>query len=213
MRAFFNPRLRSIRRINSFLSLDCTIEIMQMGTRLERAFYARPALELAPALLGMRLVHRVEDVRIAGIILETEAYDGEQDLACHARAGRTQRTEVMYRQAGTAYVYFTYGLHWMFNVVCAGEGYPAAVLVRALQMEEWLYQPMPRTHGPALLTRALGISRAQNGLDLCDPGGELWIEQGEPPPPAHIRRKPRVGIGTVPEPWKSLDWNFSYRPS
>jgi DNA-3-methyladenine glycosylase len=80
---------------------------MQMGTRLDRSFFARPALELAPALLGVRLVHRTENMRIAGIITEAEAYDGEQDLACHAKAGRTSRTEVMYRIPGTAYVYFT----------------------------------------------------------------------------------------------------------
>ena len=183
---------------------------MQMGERLERSFFARPALELAPALLGMRLVHWLENMRIAGIITETEAYDGEHDLACHARAGRTPRTEVMYRQPGTAYVYFTYGMHWMFNVVCAEEGYPAAVLVRALQMVEWVGPEKPRTHGPALLTKALGISRPQNGLDLCDAEGELWLEYGEPPDPALIRRKPRVGIGGVPEPWKSLEWNFRF---
>ena len=186
---------------------------MQMGTRLDRSFYARPALELAPALLGMRLVHRVENMRIAGIIIEAEAYDGEQDLACHAKAGRTPRTEVMYRIPGTAYVYFTYGMHWMFNVVCAEEGYPAAVLVRALQMVEWVGPEKPRAHGPALLTKALGISRPQNGLDLCDPAGELWLEFGEPPDPALIKRKPRVGIGSVPEPWKSLEWNFSFEPA
>lgn len=181
---------------------------MQMGTRLDRSFYARPALELAPALLGMVLVHQVEDMRIAGVILETEAYDGEQDLACHAKAGRTRRTEVMYRIPGTAYVYFTYGMHWMFNVVCAEEGYPAAVLVRALQMVEWPGPEKPRASGPALLTRALAISRAQNGLDLCDPMGELWLEWGQPPDPVFIQRKARVGIGSVPEPWKSLEWNF-----
>lgn len=181
---------------------------MQMRTRLDRSFYSRPALELAPALLGMRLVHRVEDFQLAGIILETEAYDGEQDQACHAKAGRTPRTEVMYRLPGTAYVYFTYGMHWLFNVVCAEEGYPAAVLVRALQMAEWAGEEPPRAGGPALLTRALGIGRAQNGLDLCDPQGELWIEPGEAVESGRIMRKPRVGINTVPEPWKSLEWNF-----
>lgn len=186
---------------------------MQMGTRLDRSFYARPALELAPALLGMKLVHQVDDMRIAGVILETEAYDGEQDLACHAKAGRTRRTEVMYRIPGTAYVYFTYGMHWMFNVVCAEEGYPAAVLVRALQIMEWPGLEKPRTSGPALLTRALAIDRAQNGLDLCDTAGELWLEWGAPPDPALIFSKPRVGIGSVPEPWKSMEWNFSFSPN
>lgn len=186
---------------------------MQMRTRLDRSFYARRPLELAPALLGMRLVHRVEGRRLAGVILETEAYDGEQDLACHAKAGRTPRTEVMYRESGTAYVYFTYGMHWMFNVVCAEEGYPAAVLVRALQLVEWAGEEMPRASGPALLTKALGIGRAQNGLDLCDPQGELWIEEGEAVEPGRILRKPRVGINTVPEPWKSLEWNFRIDPT
>src|SRR5512139_1774349 len=104
--------------------------------RLTRSFYAHPTRQLAQALLGCRLVRRWPGQRLSGIIVETEAYIGETDLACHARAGRTLRTEVMYGQPGRAYVYFTYGMHWMLNVVSEAEHFPAAVLIRALEPQE-----------------------------------------------------------------------------
>src|SRR5512142_651054 len=132
--------------------------------RLDRSFYARPTRDLAKALLGCRLVRSMSGQRIAGCIVETEAYIGETDLACHARAGRTLRTEVMYGQPGRAYVYFTYGMHWMLNVVSEAEHFPAAVLIRALEPEEGQdvmhqHRPVPYPielcRGPAKLTQAL----------------------------------------------------------
>src|SRR5512133_2193284 len=105
---------------------------------LPQKFYDREVTLVARDLLGMRLVRRIGDHRVSGLIVETEAYRGEEDMACHARHGRTRRTEVMYGEAGRAYVYFTYGMHWLFNVVCGDVGFPAAVLVRSLLPVEGL---------------------------------------------------------------------------
>jgi DNA-3-methyladenine glycosylase len=184
---------------------------------LTRSFYQRPVLQVARELLGMRLVRKLGDSRLGGMIIEAEAYDGEADLACHARSGRTHRNEVMYGPAGRAYVYFTYGMHWMLNCVTGVVGYPAAVLLRAIDPEEGLEQIAARragvlrehwTDGPAKLTQALAIDRRFNGIDLCDPAGELMIEQAVLIPDAFVRTSPRVGLGATPEPWLSLPWRF-----
>ena len=100
---------------------------------LPRDFYDRPTLTVARDLMGARLVRILDGVKLVGLITETEAYISEKDLACHARAGRTARTAVMYGEPGHAYVYFTYGNHWMLNVVTERKGFPAAVLIRAIQ--------------------------------------------------------------------------------
>ncbi|CAG0934865.1 Putative 3-methyladenine DNA glycosylase [Thermoflexales bacterium] len=185
--------------------------------RLTRSFYNHPTRQLAQALLGCRLVRRWQGQRLSGLIVETEAYIGETDLACHARAGRTARTAVMYGQPGRAYVYFTYGMHWMLNVVSEAEHFPAAVLIRALEPQEGLdvmqqHRPVPRPielcRGPAKLTQALRIDRALNGVDLCSRHSELWIESGVPVPARGVGRGPRVGLGNTPEPWKSKPWRY-----
>lgn len=183
---------------------------------LAREFYARPTLTVARDLLGARLVRILDGVRLAGIIIETEAYIGEADLGCHARAGRTARTAVMYGPPGHAYVYFTYGMHWCLNAVTEAEGFPAAVLIRAMRPVEGVEVIAARrqgrdTLGPAKLTQALGIDGAQNGLDLCSPAGGLWIEAGETIPDESVTIGPRVGLYTVPEPWKSKPWRFRVR--
>lgn len=180
-------------------------------------FYQSSTLQVARNLLGMRLVRRLNGQRISGIISETEAYCGEKDLACHARAGRTPRTLLMYGPAGMAYIYFTYGMHWMLNVVTEAEGNPSAVLIRAIRPLEGLEiiaarRPSAaaahRTDGPAKLCRALDIDRRLNGCNLCDSDGELWIEPGEQVSDSVVQASPRVGISNVPEPWKSKPWRF-----
>jgi DNA-3-methyladenine glycosylase len=103
---------------------------------LTHEFYNRPTLTVARELLGARLVRLLDGVRLAGVITETEAYVGEADLGCHAKAGRTPRTTVMYGPPGRAYVYFTYGMHWLLNAVTEAEGFPAAVLIRADQADK-----------------------------------------------------------------------------
>lgn len=191
-----------------------------MGKILPVDFYARDVLAVAPALLGARLVRRLDGVEIAGIISEVEAYRGEEDLACHARAGLTPRTAVLYGPPGHAYVYFTYGMHWMLNAVCMPVGFPSALLIRAVQPVIGLEAIAARragvpaahwTDGPGKLCRALGIDRAQNGCDLTNPAGGLWIEAGQAVPGASIQAGPRVGIDSVPEPWKSIPWRFRIR--
>jgi DNA-3-methyladenine glycosylase len=180
---------------------------------LSRPFFDRPTLTVARELIGSRLVRILDGQRLAGIIIETEAYIGEDDLGCHAKSGRTRRNAVMYGCPGHAYVYFTYGMHWMLNAVCEREGFPAAVLLRAIHPMEGVEVISSRragrdTLGPAKLTQALGIDGSQNGEDLCDQGPGLWIEAGEPDFEAVMIIGPRVGLNTVPEPWKSVPWRF-----
>lgn len=185
--------------------------------RLTRSFYARPTRQLAQALLGCRLVRRWHGQQLSGLIVEAEAYIGETDLACHARAGRTPRNAVMYGGPGLAYVYFTYGMHWMLNVVSEAEHFPAAVLIRALEPQDGLdlmqqhrlvSRPIELCRGPGKLTQALRIDRTLNGVDLCNRHGDLWIETGVPVPARSVRRGPRVGLGNTPEPWKSKPWRY-----
>lgn len=158
---------------------------------LSRAFYERTALRVARGLLGKVLVHHGQPGTQAGRIVETEAYVGTHDLACHAAKGRTRRTEVMFGPAGHAYVYFVYGMHFCFNVVTGREGVAAAVLVRGVEPLQGI-PPGVRTDGPGRLTRALGIGRAENGLDLT--ASALAIHDGPPPAPRSMRRGPRVGV-------------------
>jgi DNA-3-methyladenine glycosylase len=155
--------------------------------------------------------------RIAGIIIEAEAYLGEKDLGCHAKAGRTPRTEPLYGPPGHAYVYFTYGMHWLFNCVTQPEGEPEAVLVRAIEPTEGLAIITKRrgrqpkhlwTNGPAKLAQALGITGRENKLDLTASDAEIFIEKGFEIPDSRVTTTPRIGFNTVPEPWKSKPWRF-----
>lgn len=177
-------------------------------------FYNRPTLSVARELLGARLVRILDEQQLAGEIIETEAYIGESDRGCHARAGKTARTAVMYGRAGIAYVYFTYGMHWMLNAVTEEEGFPAAVLIRAIRPLEGVEIIHHRrrgrdTQGPAKLTQSLGIDGDLNGHDLTRFNPELWIEAGKPIPDERVTIGPRVGLYSVPEPWKSRPWRFT----
>jgi len=184
-----------------------------MSKPLPVSFYNRPTLTVARELLGARLVRVQNGQRLVGEIIETEAYIGETDLGCHAKAGKTARTAVMYGRAGIAYVYFTYGMHWMLNAVAEAEGFPSAVLIRAIHPLEGVDIISKRrggrdTKGPAKLTQALGIDRSLNGHDLTCPNSEMWIEAGIPIPDKRVTIGPRVGLYSVPEPWKSKPWRF-----
>jgi DNA-3-methyladenine glycosylase len=180
---------------------------------LGRHFYARPTLAVARDLIGCRLVRVSNGRRLSGLITETEAYVGEQDLGCHAKAGRTRRTEVMYGPPGHAYVYFTYGNHWMLNAVTERKDFPAAVLIRAIQPLEGADLMRRRrkgrdTRGPGKLTQALAIAKPEHGADLTRRDSGLWIEAGWRIPDSFVTLGPRVGLNTVPEPWKSKPWRF-----
>jgi DNA-3-methyladenine glycosylase len=188
-----------------------------MLERLSRSFYKRSTLLAARELLGMRLVRLDEGRRLAGTITETEAYCGEEDLGCHCRVGRTPRTQVMYGPPGHAYVYFTYGMHWCLNFVVEKEGFPAAVLVRAIAPSEGIEVIAARrsrspevhwTDGPAKICQAFNIDRRFNGADLCDQDALLFVEYGDPIPGSCVTIGPRVGLNNVPEPWKSMPWRF-----
>jgi len=188
------------------------------GLRLERPFFNRSTLDVARHLLGARIIHLLDGQRVGGVIIETEAYMGEADLACHARSGRTARTVVMYGPPGHAYVYFVYGMHWLFNCVTEAEGSPAAVLLRAIVPTEGLGVVAAKragrpesqwASGPARLTQALGIDGSINNADLCAPDAPLWLETGDPIPNSTVTTSPRVGLTSVPEPWKSIPWRFT----
>jgi DNA-3-methyladenine glycosylase len=184
-----------------------------MTSPLSRDFFNRPTLIVARELIGARLVRILDGVKLAGLITETEAYIGEEDLGCHAKAGRTPRTQVMYGPPGHAYVYFTYGNHWMLNAVTERENFPAAVLIRAIQPIEGVEVMFARrsghdTFGPGKLTQAMGITKSENTVDLTEAGNGLWIEAGVSVPDKSVTIGPRVGLYSVPEPWKSVPWRF-----
>lgn len=176
---------------------------MSAGEKLKRAFYGRDTLTVARELIGMRLIRMYEGRRLEGRIVETEAYQGPEDLAAHSARGRTARTEVMFGLPGHAYVYLIYGIWDCLNVVTNAAGVPHAVLIRALEP----IQGIERTWGPGLLCRALHIDRSLNGMDLC--GDTLWIER---PPDwkrhaLQIATSPRIGVDYAGE-WAAKPWRF-----
>lgn len=191
--------------------------------RLDQRFYGRSAREVAVDLLGKSLVRTYRDIRISGRIVETEAYcDSEElDLACHgdrANKGRpTPRTQVMFGPPGHAYVYFTYGMHWMFNIVTGEEHQANAVLIRALEPMEGLdammslrdQRPLSElTNGPAKLAQALAIDSNLNGVPLFDKYCPIWVEEPYGSPVFQIAVGPRIGLGNTPEPWLSMPWRY-----
>ena len=190
------------------------------GALLPREFFARHSLPVAPELLGCVLEHETPDGLVAVRLTEVEAYEGADDPASHSYRGRTARNAVMFGEPGHAYVYFTYGMHWCVNVVCLPPGTASAVLIRAGQVIDGLPLAGARrsagrarpsavaarelARGPARLCQALGIDRAQNGLDLCDPASPLRIRAAaDPGGPAGISQGPRVGISRAADwPWR-----------
>jgi DNA-3-methyladenine glycosylase len=167
--------------------------------RLEKNFFTRDVLEVAPELLGKMLTIRSENDLIRRFIIsETEAYRGSDDKACHASRGRTPRTEIMYDEGGKLYVYFVYGMYWMLNIVTGKESDPQAALIRGLE----------NCHGPGRVTKLLGIDRTFYGENLVT-SDRIWIEESGITP-VYITG-PRVGINYAGEPWKSKQWRFIYR--
>jgi DNA-3-methyladenine glycosylase len=171
-------------------------------TWLPKSFYSRETEIVARELLGAILVCRAERGVTSGRIVETEAYLGEHDRACHAAAGRTPRTDPLYGEPGTAYVYFIYGMHWCFNAVTRPAGLPSAVLVRAVEPIDGVELMWTRraaavrqadlTNGPGKLCQAMGITGAHNRLSLKRP--PLQIYGSEPVPDRDVKVTPRMGI-------------------
>ncbi len=156
---------------------------------LSKRFYQQDTLKVAQNLLGCFLVRQIGKKIIKGMIVETEAYIGEDDLACHASRGRTPRTEIMYGEAGRAYVYMVYGMHHCLNVVTEKKNFPAAALIRGIAVEGGNVM----LDGPGKLCRFLKIDRKFNGWDLTE-GKKLWIEKGIKIKKPRIKKSKRVGI-------------------
>ncbi len=173
-----------------------------MGRVLSRRFFERETEIVAREMLGKVLQCETDEGLASGIIVETEAYLGEHDLACHAVAGRTGRTEALYGPPGTSYVYFIYGMYWCFNAVTREEGLPSAVLVRALEPLDGIalmHKRRPRirnvvdlTNGPGKLCTALGIVGSMSGKSLQRK--PLLVREGEPVPDERVEVTTRIGI-------------------
>ena len=182
---------------------------------LNRKFYHRDTLRVARELLGKRLVRQVDGLELSGMIVETEAYCGQADSACHAHRGKTQRNAVMFGRPGHAYVYFTYGMHYMLNLVTEEEDTPCAVLIRAIvpltgieAMEIRRKRKGPDlTNGPAKLCQALSIDKSLNGWDLTI-GKALWVEHYKTFPDSKITTTPRIGIDYARPQDREAPWRF-----
>ncbi len=182
--------------------------------RLASGFFRRPTLDVARELLGCTLVRALDGQRLAGRICEVEAYVGESDQASHAARGPTARNRAMYGPGGLAYVYLIYGMHHCLNVVTEEAGFPAAVLIRAIEPLEGMATMQANrggrssrglTDGPAKLCQALAIDRRLDGHDLTA-GVDLWLERGTPVAPNAVRTTPRINVRgdeqAVTVPWR-----------
>ncbi len=185
---------------------------------LPRRFYRGDPMSVARQLLGARLVRVVDGAVVSGMIVETEAYYGTEDSACHAFKGMTPRTEVMFGNSGHAYVYFIYGMYHMLNVVTGPVGTPWAVLVRGIRpldnFEKMVELRGGRkkgiADGPGKLCIAMVIDKSLNGWDLTT-GDTLWIERYESIPDEHVEKTPRIGIDYAHPEHRALDWRFLVR--
>ena len=163
---------------------------------LDEFYFARPATELAWDLLGKLLCVRQGDTVIRRRITETECYFGEEDTACHAHKGRTPRTDTLYQKGGITYVYLCYGIHSLLNLVTGAQDHPEAVLIRGIE----------GASGPGRVTKALGLTTAQNRIPLCPQSG-IWVEDdGTPSPP--FEALPRVGIDYAQKEDRERPWRY-----
>jgi DNA-3-methyladenine glycosylase len=168
--------------------------------RLDDAFFQRDVLDLAPLLLGKTIVRKFADnTEERFLITETEAYKGEEDLACHASKGRTPRTEVMYQPGGCLYVYLIYGMYWMLNIVTGQKDNPQAVLIRGLDS----------VYGPGRLTKKLQIDKSFNGERLLTSERIYLLDNGLN---CEYTSAPRVGIDYAGEYWRDVPWRFTLKP-
>ncbi len=168
-----------------------------MSNRLPLDFFLRDVLEVAPDLIGKKIVRQFDDGRIEHYrITETEAYRGMEDRACHASKGRTPRTEAMFLEGGIVYVYLIYGMYWLLNLVTGEEGNASAVLIRSIE----------GSPGPGRVGRKLKLDKTFYGEDLIS-STRIWLEDGET---IHeIRTSKRIGIDYAGEEWAGKLWRFS----
>ena len=183
--------------------------------KMNHSFFRKDTVELARNLLGCLLVHGTPDGVAAGMIVETEAYVGAIDKACHAYRNRSERTEIMYGDGGFAYVYFIYGMHHCFNVVTGPAGEGNAVLIRALEpvigldlmrKRRQTNQLQNLCNGPGKVCQALAITKGEYGMDLCDPAGPLRLVRFRHIPDNRITSSPRINVAYAEEaaawPWR-----------
>jgi DNA-3-methyladenine glycosylase len=174
-----------------------------MSIMLVDTLFSRSTPTIARFLLGKYLVRRRGTRTIRARIVDVEAYDGPHDKASHASRGKTARNAVMFGPPGRWYVYFTYGMHWMLNVVTGEEGYPAAVLIRGVEVDG------VRVNGPARTTKLLGIGKRFNGMPANKRTG-LWIEDaGRRVRAERIERSARIGVGYAGPFWSRRKWRFT----
>ncbi|MBU1016961.1 DNA-3-methyladenine glycosylase [Patescibacteria group bacterium] len=183
-------------------------------SKLPVDFYKNPTLTVAKELLGKVLVVKKDDHTLSGKIVETEAYIGSEDKACHASWRKRTSCENLWKAGGIVYVYLTYGMHFMLNVVTEMDNFPSAVLIRAVEPLEGMDIMVQNRHtenilnltsGPAKLTKAFGINRRFDGTSLL--GGNFYIEDRNLLVPK-MERSRRVGVDYAEEPWKSIEWRF-----
>jgi DNA-3-methyladenine glycosylase len=182
---------------------------------INKKFYAQNTLLVARKLLGKKLVREIDGAMFSGMIVETEAYCGEDDSACHAHRGKTHRNAVMFGHPGHAYVYFTYGMHYMLNLVTESEGNPCAVLLRGILPIAGIEEMQARrkkkgtelVNGPAKLCQALCIDKSLNGWDLTL-GKELWVENYKTIPARSVVTTPRIGIDYAKTEHREAQWRF-----
>jgi DNA-3-methyladenine glycosylase len=167
---------------------------------LKENFYSRDAILVARELLGCKLIRNYKNNILSGIITETEAYLGREDSASHAYKGMTLRNKVLFGKPGFAYIYFIYGLHYMFNISVEPEGKPCAILVRAIEpvdgieiIRKLVNRKSFLLNGPAKVCKALSITKELNGIDLTQ-GKHLWITKGEAINKENIDKLKRIGI-------------------
>lgn len=164
--------------------------------KLDKEFFHRDCLEVAPDLVGKIIVHRLSDgTEIRARITETEAYRGEEDKACHASKGRTPRTELLYGESGIIYIYLCYGIHWLMNIITGEKDFPQGVLLRAGE----------NLTGPAKFTKYLKTDKSLNGKNIYS-NPDIWIEDDGFRP--KIKTAPRIGIDYAGEYWKNIEWRF-----
>ena len=167
-----------------------------MAERLDKSFFLRDVLEVAPEMLGKIIVRKFADNHIEKFtITEVEAYSGNGDLACQASKGKTKRTEVMFGEGGLVYVYLIYGMYWMLNIVTGHENDAAAILIRGIK----------GISGPGRVGKTLQLDKSFYGENLAT-SEKIWIENAEPV--INFQTSPRIGINYAGEPWISKPWRF-----
>ncbi len=181
--------------------------------RLPQSFYDRPTLKVARDILGKYLLRESEGSTVAARIIDVEAYVGPEDKACHASKGRTKRTEVLFGQPGFTYVYLIYGMHNLLNFVTERVDFPAAILIRGIEIREREREQLPepiRIDGPGRVCKQLNIDRTLNCIDATTEEA-IWVEdRGESIRSHQITALPRIGVDYAGE-WAKKPWRFCLR--